>query len=115
VSDLCELVAEQIQTLPAHDGKVSNVGGGAARSLSLMELTDMCRDLTGTRIPVGSDPETRPADIPYYVSDCTALFRRTQWRPRRGLDRILADTHRWLVDERSWLEPIMCAERASIA
>jgi CDP-paratose 2-epimerase len=115
VSDLCELVAEQIQTLAAHDGKVSNVGGGAARSLSLMELTDMCRDLTGTRIPVGSDPETRPADIPYYVSDCTALFRRTQWRPRRGLDRILADTHRWLVDERSWLEPILCAERASIA
>jgi CDP-paratose 2-epimerase len=64
---------------------------------------------------MGSDPETRPADIPYYVSDCTALFQRTQWRPRRGLDHILADTHRWRVAERSWLEPIMGGGRASIA
>jgi CDP-paratose 2-epimerase len=115
VSDLCELVAGQIDTLAVHDGTVSNVGGGAQRSLSLLELTDMCRDLTGIRIPVGAEPDTRPADIPYYVSDCTALYQRTQWRPRRGLDRILADTHRWLVDERSWLEPIMGGDRASIA
>jgi dTDP-D-glucose 4,6-dehydratase len=49
------------------------------------------------------------------VSDCTALYQRTQWRPRRGIDRILADTHRWLVDERSWLEPILMGERANIA
>jgi len=115
VADLCDLVAAQIEALAPHDGQVSNVGGGAAQSLSLLELTAACRALTGMRLPMGSDPETRPADIPYYVSDCTALFQRTQWRPRRGLDHILADTHRWLVDERSWLEPIMGGGRASIA
>jgi len=115
VSDLCELVAAQIGNIGVHDGQVTNVGGGAARSLSLAELTEACRDLTGVRLPIGSQPGTRPADIPYYVSDCTALYQRTQWRPRRGIDRILSDTHRWLVDERSWLEPVMSGERASIA
>jgi CDP-paratose 2-epimerase len=115
VSDLCDLVAAQIAALALHDGQVSNVGGGAAQSLSLLELTASCRALTGMRLPMGCDPATRPADIPYYVSDCAALFQRTQWRPRRGLDRILEDTHRWLVDERSWLEPIMGDGRASIA
>jgi CDP-paratose 2-epimerase len=107
VSDLCDLVAAQIGNLPAHDGHVTNVGGGAERSLSLAELTAMCRDLTGARLQIGSDPQTRPADIPYYVSDCTALYQRTQWRPQRGIDRILSDTHTWLMAERSWLEPIM--------
>jgi CDP-paratose 2-epimerase len=107
VADLCELVAAQIDSLAAHDGHVANVGGGADRSISLAELTEKCRDLTGVRLSVGSAPETRPADIPYYVSDCAALYGRTAWRPRRSLDRILADTHRWLVDERSWLEPLM--------
>jgi CDP-paratose 2-epimerase len=115
VSDLCELVAAQVNNIAVHDGRVNNVGGGASRSLSLIELTNACRDLTGITLPIGSDPETRPADIPYYVSDCTALYQRTQWRPRRGIDRILADTHRWLVDERSWLEPIMTGDRANIA
>jgi CDP-paratose 2-epimerase len=115
VSDLCELVAVQIDSIEMHDGRVTNVGGGAACSLSLIELTDACRDLTGVRLTIGSEPETRPADIPYYVSDCTALYQRTRWRPRRGIDRILADTHRWLVDEQSWLEPIMTGDRANIA
>jgi CDP-paratose 2-epimerase len=114
VADLCELVAAQIDALAAHDGHVANVGGGADRSLSLAELTDSCRALTGVRLPLGSMSETRQADIPYYVSDCTALYRRTAWRPRRSLDRILADTHRWLVDERSWLEPLMGGEGARV-
>jgi len=107
VADLCDLVIAQIGNMEVHDGQVANVGGGSACSTSLCELTKACRLLTGNTLPIGCQPETRAADIPYYVSDCAALYRRSAWRPLRGLDHILADLHRWLVDERAWLEPIM--------
>jgi CDP-paratose 2-epimerase len=107
VADLCALVRAQVADLSAHDGHVTNVGGGAARSLSLRALTAQCQELTGRRLVVGSAPETRAADIPYYVSDCAALHARCAWRPVHGLEDTLADVHRWLVDERAWLEPVM--------
>ncbi len=41
-------------------------------------------------------PETRPGDVPLYVSDCSLLFERTDWRPRRGAREVLADTVDWI-------------------
>jgi len=107
VADLCDLVVAQIANIAVHDGVVANVGGGAARSTSLRELTHACEKIVGTKIPIAAQPQTRPADIPYYVSDCSALYQRTQWRPKRGIYDTLEDVHRWLRDERGWLEPIM--------
>jgi CDP-paratose 2-epimerase len=109
VADLCDLLLEQNANIAAHDGQVSNVGGGAGCSTSLRELTRACRGLAGAAIPIAAEPQTRAADIPYYVSDCARLFGRTTWRPQRDLATILADTHRWVVEERSWLEPLMSA------
>jgi len=51
--------------------RVVNAGGGAARAMSLRELSDWCRQALGTAHPIGSVPETRPFDIPYYVTDST--------------------------------------------
>jgi len=115
VEDLCDLVAAQVADFASHDGQVTNVGGGATRSVSLAELTAACRALTGVHLPIGCALDTRPADIPYYVSDCSALYGRTAWRPRRGIEEILSDTHRWLVEERRWLEPVMAGVSASFA
>ena len=106
VDDLCDLVVSQCAEMGAFDGRCFNVGGGAERSTSLLELTRACRDLAGSAIPVAAVPETRPADIRFYVSDCNALFRRTLWRSKRSLQDVLSDTHRWLVDHRADLEPI---------
>jgi CDP-paratose 2-epimerase len=109
VADLCDLVVSQCADMAAQDGNCLNVGGGAGRSVSLLELTRACRTLAGTSIPVAALPETRPADIPYYVSDCSAVHRRTLWRPKRELSDILSDMHRWLVDNRALLAPMALA------
>ncbi len=106
IDDLCDLIAEQVTDVARHAGAVRNVGGGRRHSTSLAELTALCRQVTGTALAVGTDPCTRAADIPYYVSDCAELLRCTQWRPRRDLPMLLDDIHRWLVDERRLLEPI---------
>ena len=75
--------------------------------MSLRELTSMSRKISGRTIELGHVPETRGADIPFYVSDCQAVTRTTGWTPKRSLDRLLEDVWRWLVDERAQLEPIL--------
>jgi CDP-paratose 2-epimerase len=106
VADLADLVAEQAGAMHRYTGRVHNVGGGAACSTSLRELTALCRDISGQRIEIGRDPKTRAADIPYYVSDCGALAALSGWRPRRTVTDIVRDVHRWLVEERHWLQPV---------
>ena len=93
VDDLVDLVDEQLADLPAWAGETVNVGGGAGCSLSLVETTELCRELTGNEVPIEPEPETRPGDVPLYVSDCSRLADRTGWRPRRDAGRILADIH----------------------
>jgi CDP-paratose 2-epimerase len=107
VDDLFALLVLQLADWTGLDGCVFNVGGGSAISVSLRELTDRCATMTGRRLDIGGDTQTRPADIPYYVSDCRKVSRTTGWRPRRDVDTILGDIHRWLVEERARLEPIL--------
>ncbi len=98
VEDLADLLEEQITDLPRWDGATVNVGGGRACSLSLAETTEMCAEITGNRVPVGSAAEDRPGDLPVYLSDCRKLFSLTSWRPRRDPQAILSDIHQWVVD-----------------
>jgi CDP-paratose 2-epimerase len=73
----------------------------------LRELTDLCQRQTGKLLQIGQVAETRPADVPYFVGDSRSVQASTGWRPRRRLEALLEDIHRWLVDERLQLEPIL--------
>ncbi len=96
VEDLAELVEDQLER-PAHwAGAVVNVGGGVEVSLSLRETSALCAQITGNHLAIGADPQTRPGDVPVYISDCRELTRLIQWTPRRGAPEILEDIHTWL-------------------
>jgi CDP-paratose 2-epimerase len=97
VDDLVELVDLQLAEPERWRGVVANVGGGAECSLSLLELTSLCRDITGKVVPVEASTASRPGDIPVYVSDCTRLLELTEWRPSADPKAILADTFEWIV------------------
>lgn len=103
VDDLVELVDEQLVEPERWDGATVNVGGGRACSLSLREATEACRELTGNEIPIGADPEPTPGDVRIYLSDCRALFERTEWRPRRDAIATLRAIHAWVRDAESEL------------
>ena len=107
VADLFELICRQIYAFDCHSGRTYNVGGGLATSLSLAELTTMCAARIGNRFEVGSDPETRPADIPYYVTDTTAISEATGWAPTRSVEIILDEVFEWLVCHRAEVEPVL--------
>jgi CDP-paratose 2-epimerase len=95
VDDLIELIDEQLADPDGWAGFVGNVGGGRDCSLSLLEATEVCRELTGNEVPIERVPEERPGDVPIYLSDCRRLFERTGWRPRRDAREVVADIHRW--------------------
>jgi CDP-paratose 2-epimerase len=97
IDDLTALIQEQLAEIERWDGLTLNVGGGAERSLSLLETTEICRELTGNEVEIGSEPETRQGDVPLFVSDCGELFGRTEWRPCRSARETLADIHSWIA------------------
>jgi CDP-paratose 2-epimerase len=103
VEDLLDLVEEQLGDPDHWAGRTANVGGGRAGSLSLLETTDLCREITGRIVDVRSSGEDRPGDIPIYISDCTRLHKMTDWRPRRPPAEILADIHAWIVEHEAAL------------
>jgi len=104
VQDLVDLVERQLDDPGGWNGATYNVGGGRAGSLSLRETTALCRELSGRELELGAVAETRPGDVPVYVSDCTALFERTDWRPRRTPRDILSDIFAWIDDHADLLE-----------
>jgi CDP-paratose 2-epimerase len=104
VDDLIDLLAEQL-VVPEHwDGQIVNVGGGLDCSLSLRETTTLCQQITGNTVEIASDSANRAGDVPLYISDCARLSSLTTWRPRRGAGDVLADTHRWIVENESEIQ-----------
>jgi CDP-paratose 2-epimerase len=96
VEDLVELLDEQLQSPERYDGATVNVGGGSQISLSMRETSELCAEITGRRVEMGAEPQTRPGDVPSYISDCARLFELTGWRPRHDPRSILADIHVWI-------------------
>ena len=101
VEDAVELIDLQLADRERWAGAVVNAGGGAERSVSLLELTELCRELTGRTTAVGGSTAERPGDIPLYVSDCRHLFSLADWRPRRDVRDVLRDLYDWIVRNES--------------
>jgi CDP-paratose 2-epimerase len=109
VEDLYDLIACQAADFDVHGIGVFNVGGGLAVSTSLAEMTGLCAEATGRCIAIASEPATRAADVPFYVTDHGRVSAATGWKPRRDAKRIVADVVDWLGTHRGQLEPILGA------
>ena len=96
VEDLFELVDAQIQDLDTFDGRTFNVGGGLEKSLSLVETTHLCEQITDKKITIHRCPETRVADVPLYISDHRKITELCGWQPSRGPKQTLSDIYYWI-------------------
>ncbi|HCE45368.1 MAG TPA: 3-beta hydroxysteroid dehydrogenase [Lentisphaeria bacterium] len=98
IDDLVRLVLLQLED-PAKFAKgVWNAGGGRNISVSLIELTEICRRITGNDVQIGSDPQTRYADIPVYISDTDKINSFCSWKAEKSVEKIIYDIHEWLND-----------------
>ena len=89
IDDLVGLIELQLGDPEHWRGVVANVGGGTACSTSLLELTAICRAITGRTVPVNASTDERPNDIPVYISDCTGCSALTRWRASADQTAIL--------------------------
>lgn len=99
VDDLAALIDLQVDRLDELKGRVFNVGGGVQNSLSLLETTRLCEELTGNRIEIGRVDINRPADIKLYLTDNSAVTKATSWEPTHSPRQTLTDIHEWIRAE----------------
>ena len=109
VDDLADLVGAQAGGLENFHGLTLNVGGGLEFSLSLQEMTAECRELTGKRIELSSEPGERPADLRIFVSDCRRIENLCGWKASRGPRVVLQDIFRWVRDNEDLVAPALFA------
>jgi CDP-paratose 2-epimerase len=107
VEDLFDLLVKQIGQPSDWDGTPYNVGGGNEISISLRELTKICRDVIGTSIEITSVPETSPLDLRIYVTDSRRVQKKFQWTPRRSVTRTVEDIATWIRENSDMLKPIL--------
>lgn len=96
VDDLVDLVDLQLASIDKANGKVYNVGGGVFANLSLCETTDLCREITGNEIKMGSEAANRSADVIIYISDNSRVSKDFFWKPTRTTKKVLEDIYYWI-------------------
>lgn len=97
IDDLVDLVDDQLARPEHWRDRTFNVGGGRSCSLSLRETTQLCQEIVGRRVAVGSEPEDRAGDVPVYVTDHRAITAHSGWAPTRTREDVLADIASWIA------------------
>ena len=107
VDDLVDLIDMQIHQMEKFNGKIYNVGGGLVNSASLLEMTAICQKITGNKITIGSEKQTRPADLRMYITDNSLIAKEIGWKPKKSVETIFKDIYNWIKDNEKQLETIL--------
>ncbi|MCA1454187.1 GDP-mannose 4,6-dehydratase [Bradyrhizobium sp. BRP22] len=95
VSDAADAWLTALERIALVRGRVFNLGGGPFNSVSLLELIDHIRQLTGREVKYAL-ADWRPGDQPWYVTDTRALSTALGWTPKVSLQQGLHSLHAWL-------------------
>jgi len=107
VNDLFRLVDLQLHDFDKMSGQTFNVGGGLDISVSLKELTTICKNITGNEIPIAKIVENRQADVRIYVTDNSRITALTGWQPQIGPEKILEDIYLWVRENERELASVL--------
>jgi len=95
--DLAAAIEHEISSWPKVNGGVFNLGGGIGGSVSLLEFTAICREVTGRHVAVHEEPGTNPVDIPWFITDYRRFSGLTGWAPTRSPLEIATEISEWLT------------------
>lgn len=107
VDDLVDLIDLQIHEIEKFSGKIYNVGGGLQNSASLQEMTTICEKITGNKITIGSETQTRPADLRMFVTDNSLIENEIGWKPKKSVETVFTDIFEWIKENEKQLETIL--------
>jgi CDP-paratose 2-epimerase len=109
IDDLVRALLLAQANMPMLSGKVFNMGGGAAHSISLLELIQCIEQLRGER-PAVEFAERRVGDQAYYVTDFSRFRKATGWEPGVSVAQGLRRLYEWLVENPSTPVPLPVRE-----
>jgi CDP-paratose 2-epimerase len=93
--DLVRLYAAAYEHRNEVAGQIFNIGGGFANSLSLLELFDLLRSLTGVALSFTHNPPRR-SDQKVFVADVRKAARLLGWSPSLSKEDGIARMLRWV-------------------
>jgi CDP-paratose 2-epimerase len=93
--DVAELVLRQVRDPSRQARRIINLGGGTLGSMSLLEITQVCEKYFKRKISVESSRETRPYDIPYYVTNTSQAKKDWDWQPTNTAEDIVWQLCDW--------------------
>jgi len=107
IDDLVRLIDWQIHHIDQVNGETFNVGGGLDVSFSLLELTELCQEVTGNKIQILPELQTRTADIKIYLTDNSKVISSTGWYPTKSMKDLIQDTYHWMKENEKSLKQIL--------
>lgn len=104
--DLFEALNLQNEKTDALSGEIFNLGGGLDISVSLLELTQICKEITQNEVPINSVQSTLSVDIPFYVTDYGKATQAFGWQPKCSVEDTVKDIYRWIVKNEDFIQSI---------
>jgi CDP-paratose 2-epimerase len=95
VKDLVEAFDKFLSSNLKHE--VFNIGGGPNNTLSLLELLEILKKMTGLS-PRVSFAEWRPADQKVYVSDINKARALLRWEPKTSVEDGIRRLIKWILE-----------------
>ncbi len=108
--DLVALLSKQLEKPEYWNGEPFNIGGGRLLSVSLQELTGLCRGIVGRSVAIGSTENTERVDVPLYLTDYSKAQLCFDWRPQRDIATIVSEISDWVRSNEGALRPIFAPE-----
>jgi CDP-paratose 2-epimerase len=99
VHDLVTAFEKVRTSLEKTAGQIYNVGGGMSNSVSLLEVMDEIKAITGKRVHYTLQ-RPRPGDQLFYVTDYDKLKKHTGWKPQRNLRQTIQAIYAWWKEHR---------------
>lgn len=104
IKDVISLIEWEIFNIDKVNLQIFNAGGGNFSNLSLLEATKLCEEITGNRIKIYSNPETRPGDVRIFIINYQKIKDISSWTPKFNSKEILYDIFKWINENEKFLK-----------
>jgi CDP-paratose 2-epimerase len=99
VDDLCAAYDAAVQIPEKTSGKIYNIGGGPANTLSLLELIQILEKKLQKKIPVMFAAQ-RLGDQRIFIADIRNAFADFNWKPRIGVQQGIEELFTWVQEQK---------------
>jgi len=99
VKDLIDAMLKAHENIDKISGEVFNIGGGAANTISLLEILNYMGELIREK-PQIKFSSWRAGDQKYYVSDIKKFKSITGWEPKVNVNEGVEKLYKWLLKNR---------------